>query len=228
MIQTGTLIVELLQTLLWPLVLLFVILYFGKPLKGFVSNLGEFTFKAAGVEATVKRQQIEAATHLGAATGWHEAAEGMGQPQGGNVPEIANLITQTVTPENIRQLSDARVLWVDDIPENNVYERRALEAVGIRFVLSTTTEDALGKTLRSSYAAIISDMGRPPDHRAGYTLLDALRQRGDRTPFIIYAGSRSPEHNAEARKHGALGYTNRPQELFQLVVPAIVRGGETR
>jgi hypothetical protein len=64
-------------------------------------------------------------------------------------------------------------------------------------------------------------MGRPPDPRAGYTLLDALRSRGDRTPFIIYAGSRAPEHVAESRRHGALGCTNRPQEVIEMVLEAI-------
>jgi len=51
----------------------------------------------------------------------------------------------------VRQLNDVRLLWVDDRPENNVFERRALEALGIRITLSTTTEDALNKTLHSRY-----------------------------------------------------------------------------
>jgi hypothetical protein len=69
-------------------------------------------------------------------------------------------------------------------------------------------------------------MGRPPYPRAGYTLLDALLKRGDQTPFIVYAGSDKPEHKAEARKHDALGSTNRPQELFQLVLTAIIANGQ--
>jgi len=64
-IEIGNLIVDLLRALLWPLLLLFVILYFGKPLQRFVNDLGEFTFRAPGLEATAKRQQIEAATLLG-------------------------------------------------------------------------------------------------------------------------------------------------------------------
>jgi DNA-binding NtrC family response regulator len=68
---------------------------------------------------------------------------------------------------------------------------------------------------------IISDMGRPPDQRAGYTLLDKLRERGDRTPFVIYAGSRDPDHVKEARKRGAIGCTNSAQELILLVSRAL-------
>lgn len=120
----------------------------------------------------------------------------------------------------MRRLSDARVLWVDDRLENSAYERQSLEALGIRFTLSTSTEDALEKARLSRYDAICL-MGRPPDLRAGYTLLDALRRRGDQTPFVIFSSSNAPEHKTEAREHGAFGSTNRAQELFQLVLSAI-------
>jgi CheY-like chemotaxis protein len=224
-LRVGNLIIELLGVLLWPLLLVFVLLYFGRPLKQFVTDLGEFTVSAAGVQATAKRQQIEAATHLGAAVASRGTAPSDGRGVSENTQEIADVVAEAVTPRAMRRLSDARILWVDDRPENNLYERRALEAFGVRSTLSTSTEDALRKSELSPYDAIISDMGRPPDPRAGYTLLDALRKRGDRTPFVIYAGSNAPEHKAEARKHGALGSTNRPEELFQLVLSAILTSG---
>ena len=95
--------------------------------------------------------------------------------------------------------------------------------MGIRIVLSTSTEDALGKLKLEHFDAIISDMGRPPDAKAGYTLLDALRASGNQTPFMIYAGSRAPEHQAEARRRGAIGCTNRANELFEMVLAALGR-----
>jgi len=67
-------------------------------------------------------------------------------------------------------------------------------------------------------------MGRPPDKQAGYTLLEETRKRGVTTPFIIYAGSRSPEHKDETRRRGGLGTTNIPIELFEMVVDAIKVG----
>ena len=93
----------------------------------------------------------------------------------------------------------------------------------MRFVLSISTDDALDKVRTQKFDVIISDMGRPPDPRAGYSLLDKLRALGDRTPFIIYAGSRSPEHQAEARRRGAVGCTNRATELFAMVLSALER-----
>ena len=66
-------------------------------------------------------------------------------------------------------------------------------------------------------------MARGGDTRAGYTLLDALRAAGSRTPFILYASSRRPEHVADARRRGAFGCTNRATELFDLVLAALDR-----
>jgi CheY-like chemotaxis protein len=224
-LATGKLIVELLRVVIWPLIALFVLLYFGKSLRQFVNSLGEFSFKAAGVEATAKRQQIEAAALLGAASASRATSTAGDQKIAGeDANDIARVVAEAVTPRNARRLTDARVLWVDDRPENNVNERRALEILGIRFTLSTSSEDALEKIRLARFDAIVSDMSRPPDQTAGYTLLDELRKNGDRTPFIIYAGSDLPEHKIEARKHGALGSTNRAQELFQLVLSAITNG----
>ncbi len=216
-------ITGLLGVMIWPVVLLYILSRFRSPLNDFLGSLGEFTFKAPGMEATAKRKQVEAAVALGAAV-----ATRPDSVQPGTILEEARAAAGTVidamTPRALRSLEESTVLWVDDMPDNNQYERQALEALGLRFVLSTSTEDALEKTQHRMFDAIISDMGRPPDPRAGYTLLDALRKRGDQTPFIIYAGSRSPEHIAEARRHGALGCTNRPQELIKMVLEAIEKG----
>jgi CheY-like chemotaxis protein len=113
------------------------------------------------------------------------------------------------------------VLWVDDRPDNNVIERRSMVAYDIDFVLAESTDEALEKRTSQQFAAIISDMGRPPDAHAGYTLLEAVRRTGDQTPFFIYAGSRDPAHIREALSRGAQGSTNRGDELLQMVLAAI-------
>ncbi len=115
-----------------------------------------------------------------------------------------------------------RILWVDDRPENNAHERSAFEALGLRFTLSLSTDNALELLRSSRFAVIISDMGRKEGPREGYKLLDALRERGDMTPLVFYAGSNSPEHKRETEKHGGQGCTNNPQELFRLVMAAMI------
>jgi len=123
-----------------------------------------------------------------------------------------------------------RILWVDDRPANNFYEREIFEALGIHCVLSSSTGEAL-HMIRSQVAAhvrfrfpihaIISDMGRPPDPRAGYTLLAEVRAMKLSIPFFIYAGSRAPEHIEETLRRGAQGTTNKAVELLEMVLSVL-------
>ena len=116
------------------------------------------------------------------------------------------------------------ILWVDDRPENNVYERRAFEAVGLRFSLTLSTDDALSAMEHQKFAAVISDMGRKEGPREGYVLLDAMRSHGNQTPLFFYASSNAPEHKRETRDHGGQGCTNNAQELFHMVTKAVNTG----
>ncbi len=86
-----------------------------------------------------------------------------------------------------------RILWVDDRPENNTYERQAFEAMGHSFTLALSTDEAFERLSQAKYAAIISDMGRREGPREGYVLLDRLRKQGDHTPLFFYAASNAPE-----------------------------------
>ncbi|WP_437950854.1 hypothetical protein WME98_08670 [Sorangium sp. So ce296] len=115
------------------------------------------------------------------------------------------------------------ILWVDDRPNNNTYERQAFETMGIRFTLARSTGEAFEMLSQAKYAAIISDMGRREGPREGYVLLDRLRKQGDRTPLFFYASSDAPEHKRETREHGGQGCTNNAEELFEMVTRAIIQ-----
>lgn len=117
-----------------------------------------------------------------------------------------------------------QVLWVDDLPDNNIFERQAFAAVGLRFTLEFSTKEALDRLSERRFAAIISDMGRREGSREGYVLLDALRQRDDHTPLFFYTASKAPELRRETVKHGGQGCTNNPRELFEMVTRAVIGG----
>jgi len=207
-------VTPLIKSLIWPVCLLIVFFVTRKKLGSFIENISELKLKAGGVEASAisSREQIKAAALLGAASTKEDSDVDTG--------EIANAVLELATKP--RKSKSPRILWVDDIPSNNDYERQALERMGIEFNISTTTEDAIQKLKKSDYDLIISDMGRPPDARAGYTLLDQLRTSGNKIPFVIYAGSRSPEHQRESVSRGAIGCTNRADELFIMVSKGLV------
>ena len=212
-------IADLLSVLIWPALVVFLLVHYRSSISAFLKDLGEFSFKAPGMEATAKRR-VEAAANLAAAEASRSDNTTGGTPSA-TPPDVGRLAESLPGRREQRRLADTRVLWVDDRPMNNTYERRALEALGIRVDLSTSTEDALAHQAARPYDLIISDMGRPPDSRAGYTLLDALRASGKQTPYVIYASSNSAEHKAEARRRGALGCTNRPQELVEYVLQGL-------
>jgi len=113
------------------------------------------------------------------------------------------------------------ILWVDDHPENNVCWRPAFEAVGFRFTLALSTEEALERLSQTKYAAIISDMGRREGPQEGYVLLDRLRKEGNRTPLFFFS-SNAPGHKFETYEHGGQGCTNDQQELFEMVTRAVI------
>lgn len=167
------------------------------------------------------KAQMASVASLAAATArqpGHEA--GLMESQ---LREIVNAVSNTTKKQKLEKWKN-RVLWVDDQPENNVYERQAFEAQGIEFTLALTTNDALEQIKANKFAAIISDMGRKEGAQEGYVLLEKLRAMGDKTPFVIYAGSNRPEHKRLARERGATGSTNRADELFQLVMGGISNG----
>jgi len=121
-----------------------------------------------------------------------------------------------------------RILWVDDRPQNNVYERKAMESMGLQFTLAESTDQALYILSTRRFAAVISDMGRKEGPREGYKLLEALRAEDKATPFFIYAGSNAPQHKREAALRGAQGSTNVAEELVEMVTRSLPMGSDLR
>ena len=207
--------VQLLGILVWPVVLVILAARFHEPITDFLKNISQFNVKALGVEASVTTKQREqAVAALGAAVVAKHGGANDGSAEAADFKAIAEAMP---TPAVLQRLQRSRVLWVDDNPGSNHFERQALDALGIWVEISTSTADALARTKVVSYDLIISDMTREPDPQAGYTLLGELRERGDRTPFVIYAGSSSPQLTAEARARGAIDYLNEPAELVGLI-----------
>lgn len=169
----------------------------------------------------IKTQMTTAASLAAAATVKQPGHEG--GLQDFQLREIVNIVSKNSKRPTKEQWRN-RVLWVDDRPENNVYERQAFEAQGVELTLALSTKEALEFLKYNKFAAIISDMGRNEGPSEGYVLLEKLRSSGDSTPFVIYASSDLPEHKIEARERGANGSTNRAEELFRLVMGVIANG----
>ncbi|MFZ1123622.1 MAG: response regulator [Candidatus Baltobacteraceae bacterium] len=223
-------IVDLTKTLVWPAALLFLVALFEVPILAFLNNLSKITLKAGDAEATFEAQEVQAKVGalLGAATAFRPSPEGTQYATAETPPlspstltESASKLSRIVSDDTLPTFSRASILWVDDRPENNTYLIQAFKELGIHVDTPRSTNDALELLNRRQYDVIISDMGRPPDQRAGYTLLSELRKRGTFPPVVIYAGSDSEEHRKMAIDAGAIDSTNRPQRVFNTVTSII-------
>jgi CheY-like chemotaxis protein len=172
-------------------------------------------------EENYVKMQLSAVASLATAAAKNPSLDG-----GSDIARIVEVV-QEAAPQKAKPADGWRnhVLWVDDRPENNVYERQAFEAVGLKFSLALSTGGALAAMERQKFAAVISDMGRKEGPREGYVLLDAMRAESNQTPLFFYASSNSPEHKRETREHGGQGCTNNAEELFHLVTKAVISGG---
>lgn len=109
------------------------------------------------------------------------------------------------------------ILWVDDKPDNNAFERELFESLGWSVTCARSTQEALEKHKLRRAGVIISDMGRPEDKQAGYALLSKLRKDGDQTPLIIYTASSTEKEKKDTLERQGNGHTALPRELFELV-----------
>src|SRR4029077_19489008 len=69
-----------------------------------------------------------------------------------------------------RPFEDKRILWVDDIPANNVHESARFRSMGATIDAVLDTESALSALTQRIYDLVISDMSRGSNHRAGFDL----------------------------------------------------------
>jgi CheY-like chemotaxis protein len=135
-----------------------------------------------------------------------------------DVPRIRATVDRAFTPETLNNLTGKAILWVDDNPANNELAVRALRKFGLDIEQATNTEAAMAAIQRRKFDLVISDMGRGSDMRAGYGLLQLLRESGSKVPFFIFAGSDTPEFRREAGERGAQLSTNDMLELVDNVV----------
>lgn len=207
---------RLVAEIAWPLLVLFFLLRFQSAIRSFFESLGEFSFKGGGLEASAKKVQIVTAASLAAAAAT-DPREKISAPEAAQ--EAASVVSDVLTARAVRRARRSRILWVDDIPENNSSEIESFEALGIEVICVTSTEQATEILKTKRFDLVISDMGRPPDVRAGYTLLSQMNDLKIRIPLLIYAaGGNIPEHRKEALNRGARGSTNRATELFDMAL----------
>lgn len=135
------------------------------------------------------------------------------------------------TIENAARLPIARthVLWVDDDPKRNIYEKIALRKFGLCFTWAKDTATAMDliRANPKKFSLVISDFRRDGDKQAGYPLLDQIKVEAPKLPFIFYVGRFTPEQRNDAIARGAVEETNDPMFLFTNAIASVNPSDET-
>jgi CheY-like chemotaxis protein len=116
-------------------------------------------------------------------------------------------------------IAGLRVLWIDDHPEWVAEEIATLRQLGARVRTVRNTREALG-VLRASpgWRLIVSDIRRGRDANAGVSAIQALHDAAPGVPIIFFVGDYDPSRGVPP---GALGITNRTDELLHLLVDVV-------
>lgn len=80
-----------------------------------------------------------------------------------------------------------RLLWVDDHPENNIWERRALQSLSATIDIAISNGEAWDKIRRNEYDLVISDLRRD-DGEDPRQLANKLRTYVYQPQLIYYTG----------------------------------------
>jgi CheY-like chemotaxis protein len=202
---TGANAVDLLTGLAWPVLVGLVIWALLPNIRAVVRSRA-FSVKAGGMEISVQDASDQLAGQL---DDLREQISALKAQQGD---------TESVPiGEGLRNLRT--VLWVDDYPENNAFERDALLRKQITVVQAASTREAVGQATSRSFDAIITDMGREADGEdAGLELLNALKQHNIAAPVIVYASATAVARTrAAALALGASCVTSSGTELLGML-----------
>src|SRR5580692_4166288 len=126
-------------------------------------------------------------------------------------PEVSSVV-----PER-RMKREARVLLVDDSPENLVSLEAALDGLDAELVPARSGMEALRHLLEQDFAAIILDVKMPDMDGFQTAEMIRSRRRSRHTPILFLTGYKSDEHLFRGYDLGAVDF------LFKPVVPEILR-----
>jgi pimeloyl-ACP methyl ester carboxylesterase len=150
-------------------------------------------------------------------------ALGEAMKEGKALPDAAKPYVETMGQALRIPLERTGVLWVDDNPKNNILEKQALQRFGLCFTEVSSTDKAMEGLMRypKAFFVVISDFWRKGDPKAGYGLLDEMKNRNLKVPLIYYSYNFPDKRAQEARDRGAQNMVQNSTPLYSEVFRAI-------
>lgn len=206
--------VSSLAALLWPIVVAVLVFALLPALRKLLTRSDSVDIEVAGAKISIQNASEELRKQINDLQDRLNALEAAR----GDVP------TPSAEALPVAPVPTRRVLWVEDRPEANVYERARLEEAGRPVVRAATTREALQQLDRGGpFSVIVSDLGRVEEdgtlnRRAGLDLLREIRAGGDETPVIFYTSDNALRAvRAELEQATNVSYTASPSELMRLL-----------
>jgi hypothetical protein len=181
------------QALIVPLTIYLVFRYFGPSIKKFIENSSKVSGKISPTGIEFSTEQLETTTgqvsaSLTAASISKEAislevnsSSASDNPQrspkilsSNSVLEIGYVVGQALNPQVTKQLTNTSILWIEDIHEDNNFEKNAIETLGIQLVTCKSIVEALGKIQLNQYDVIISSVDFNSNKQKLYILLEKI------------------------------------------------------
>jgi CheY-like chemotaxis protein len=116
-------------------------------------------------------------------------------------------------------LRGARLLWVDDHPENNAWERELFRSLGAVIVSVESTRSALACLQTETFDLVLSDIRRDDESIDGVEGAMQIQAARPTVPIVFYVQSLTSTRIPEP----ASGITDEPNELLHLVLDRLER-----
>jgi hypothetical protein len=109
-----------------------------------------------------------------------------------------------------------RILWADDLPENNRLERRWLQDLGADVVPVLSNEEAVMEATSSRFDVAVSDIDRGGEE-PGSQLGVRLNGVGVQMPIVFFVAN----VDSKTPPFGGVGITNDPADLLRMVIDVL-------
>jgi CheY-like chemotaxis protein len=144
-----------------------------------------------------------------------DAAGKAAQARGESGPEAAGQVRTDV--ESLSRVRLRRVLWVDDAPDNNVYECVALMEAGFLIATATSNDAARRYLDETSFDLMITDLGRGGTTDDGAALVREISAQRPNLPVIVYTRDAAKARN-DLKAAGAKAVEDQPGALIGAVL----------
>jgi CheY-like chemotaxis protein len=200
--------------LLWPVVVAVLVIFLLPVIRRRIKDSDSLNVEVGGVKISVQRAAEDIRKLINDLQDRLNAIEG----------QTTTRDTKETTEISPPLSRGNKILWVDDRPDANVYERARAKDAGYGIVEAESTVDAMqALASKGPVELVITDMARLEaggnyNPSAGLDLIRNLRETNDSTPIVVYSSRRSlAPVLSELQKLPNVFYTTSPTELINMI-----------